>query len=262
MTRFLTGAAAAGAFLLSSIIVHAADLPNYKAPAYTSPAGYSWTGFYVGANVGYARSSADFTTTADPGGHLITASLPTVNAAGTGSANASGFTGGVQLGYNWQWNKVVLGVEGDFNILSGTATFNGSGVTPSGTALTMSNSLKPKWMATVRPRIGYAFDRFMVYGTGGAAMLRREYTQTYSDSLTGAANLSTADTKIGWVVGAGLEWAVFERWSVKGEYLYSKFGDITTNGALVAAGAGNQNGLHGTANTIVQSLRFGVNYRF
>ena len=192
----------------------AADLP-YKAPApaYYAPA-FSWTGFYAGINGGYGWSSSF-------------------------ADNAKGAVYGGQLGYNWQLGSFVLGLEGDFQGSTIKASQNlGGGVTVEG---------KIPAFATVRGRVGYAFNRALIYGTGGWA-----YTDSKLKISGPGGSAEASNWSSGWTLGGGLEWAVWDRWSVKGEYLYVASGDTTvTIVGATASGSYKYN-----------VVRAGLNYRF
>jgi outer membrane immunogenic protein len=194
----------------------AADLPRSysKAPAYVAPTYYNWTGLYVGANAGYGWAP-DF------------------------ASDAKGFVGGGQLGYNWQTGAFVFGVEGDIQYTSLKSTADlGGGVTATG---------KIPAFATARGRIGYAFDRWMVFGTGGFA-----YTKTDLSLTNGIATVSDSKWSSGYALGGGVEWALWDRWSVKAEYLYVHSGNVElTLGGVSGGGSYN-----------INVARAGLNYRF
>jgi outer membrane immunogenic protein len=206
---------------LSTVGALAADLPArmpYKAAP--MPVGYNWTGAYMGVNIGGAFGSFDL---------------------GGGSSNMTGVTGGGQIGYNWQaaGSPWVWGLEADFNGSSQNRDF---AVGPTTTA---SESLP--FFGTVRGRLGFAWDRAMIYATGGLAY------QNVKLSITDPAfSGSVSDTKTGYAVGGGVEWALWDRWTARVEYLYLDTGDtsVTTTG-------GNFGGR--VTNNIV---RTGLNYRF
>lgn len=217
--RSLTALGAAVAVLGFATAASAADMP---ARAYTKAppmvATYNWTGFYVGVNAGGAWSEAD-----------------------TNFGDASGFVGGGQIGYNWQGynSPLVLGIEAD---IQGTSLKN------SATVGAITGEAKVPAFGTVRGRIGYAWDRFMVYGTGGWAFSKTEAT------ITGPAG-SVSDDKwgSGWTLGGGLEWAFAGPWSLKAEYLYvnAKSVDLTLGGTTYSTGDYHYN-----------LVRAGLNYRF
>ncbi|GAB4066078.1 porin family protein [Ancylobacter sonchi] len=197
----------AGLALAAAIAVpaSAADLA-YRAPAaYAPPVPvFTWTGFYIGANAGYGWGSADF------------------------SDDTDGFLGGIQAGYNWQFagSPLVVGIETDIqatNIESPTFSLD--------------------YFGTVRARLGFAVDQFLIYGTGGFAYGRGDYE---------LAGLTNKQTNTGWTIGAGGEYAFSPNWSVKAEYLYVDLGTETYATVVGPLDVGT------TANI----LRLGVNYKF
>jgi outer membrane immunogenic protein len=201
----------------------AADLPRpyYKAPAYIAPV-FTWSGFYVGINGGYGFGTSEWT-----GGGIA-----------TGLFDTRGWLGGATVGYNLQTGNWVWGLEGDFDY----STMHGDAACPGGGCSTRIN-----WLATGRARIGYAFDRFLPYITGGAAFgnVRMQH---------GAA--VDHDNQLGWTAGAGLEWAFLGAWSAKIEYLYVDLGTATCE-----AGACGTGGAHDVSFKS-HLVRAGVNYRF
>ena len=163
-----------------------------------------------------------------------------------------------QYGPNW-----VLGIEGDFNGLTSEAEVIGNAATTLGPA-SVTNSLKASWLATVRPRIGYAFDRSLIYVTGGVAFARFTFRQTYNEPnwpAYGSSEVSKSDT--GWTIGAGYEYALSGNWSVKFEYLYAKFDTTILNDWLMVTSTGSSNMFHGSASGFdLNIVRVGMNYKF
>lgn len=198
----------------------AADLGPYQpynpppeaAPVY-QPA--IWDGAYIGINGGYGWSDARPT---EPEG---------------------GFGGG-QIGYNWQRDRIVFGLEGDFQGagISGRAyTFDGD------TARSDMN-----WFSTVRGRLGFASGPWLLYATGGLAVADVDHRA----NLEGQSFRGN-DTLTGYAVGGGLEWKFSQNWSAKAEYLYLGLGDSK----LTA-----DNGDFVRINNDVQTVRVGLNYHF
>jgi len=221
--RLLAGYLALGA-LLAPPCAQAADLslaPLYKAPpAQYSPA-YDWSGFYLGLNGGGGWGDSHW--------------------QGIGRTDLSGGQAGGTAGYNWQLGKTVLGLEGDVD-WSGLQGSMNSALCPGGTCST-SNT----WLSTVRGRLGYSFDRFMPYVTGGLAV------GDVHASTPGLA--SASNTNAGWTVGGGIEFALPGNWSAKAEYLHVDLGD--TNCGTACGGTPNENvSLHEDV------FRAGVNYHF
>lgn len=163
--------------------------PPYYAPVPPPMPFYNWSGPYIGGNGGGA-----FGTSSWSGGGLS-----------SGNFNTSGGLAGGTLGFNTQWGPLVLGIEGDgdWTNLSGTTTAPGCG-----TGCQTSSD----WLATVRGRVGGAFDRVLFYGTGGVAF------GPIQSGFSGGP--SETHTEVGWTAGAGLEFAIAPRWTAKVEYLY------------------------------------------
>ena len=203
------------------------------------------------------------------GTHLPTpADAAEVANDGTGSTNASNFLGGGQVGCNWQTGMLVLGLEGDFDYFHGNANFfNNTNVLPStGDPFTVGQSLKTDYLATVRPRFGIGVDRNFTYITGGAAFTKVNYAESYIDSLNGGTLPGTgmataAKSLVGWVAGAGWEYALADHWTLKLEYLFAKFGTVKASG-LITDAAGGVNALQGSADVTIQVARAGVNLKF
>jgi outer membrane immunogenic protein len=187
----------AGGQVVAASHAVAADLP-YPRPVPQAPAAYlppppvySWTGLYVGVNGGGAIGTSNFL---DP------------VFGNSGSFNISGALVGGQIGANYQINQFVLGIEGDGDWQNLDATTN------SGSCAGVGCETKSNWLATVRGRAGYAWDRVLFYGTGGAAFAN---VQAAAGALPFASS-----TQVGWTAGAGIEYAFSPNWSAKVEYLY------------------------------------------
>jgi outer membrane immunogenic protein len=264
----------------------AADLParTYtKAPIFVDP-GYNWSGFYIGGNAGYSwgRASTDgnltgtqsvsefvaFSGALRPGFPVVT---PLATTPLTGRANANGFIGGGQAGYNWQFNKTwVFGLEADIqgSDESGSADVCLVAGCATGTGLFTAN-YKLDWFGTARGRVGFLpTDRVLLYATGGLAYGGVSATAPLIP-------LSWGSTRAGWTVGAGAEVAIDQHWSVKLEYLYMDLGDVGS-GSTATTNVVTQLGTPVRFNTVTTTtltsafntrftdniLRVGVNYRF
>jgi high affinity Mn2+ porin len=198
---YLIASAALGALTLGPP-AHAADLKlPVKAP-YLQPV-FDWTGFYIGGHTGYSRGT-NSAVLWDP--------LPTAT-----SGNFSGVIGGVQAGYNWRLpSGLLLGVEGDL-------TFPNYLPSNSITALvsTPNTDFVEQWdyVGTARGRIGYASNHWLLYATGGLAVMGERFTNMPVDALPG----KHIGVRLGWAAGAGVEYAFAPHWTVRLEYLYSQF---------------------------------------
>jgi len=219
----------------------AADLPLKAPVAYAAP--FTWSGFYVGLNAGYGSSDAN-TRTGDPVGLFVAPPPPFIipgNGLPTGlSLRDQGFTFGGQAGYNWQFGSLVTGIEGDFNYMGRKSqqTFV-QDVIPGFTVFTDERS-NLDWLATLRGRLGFAFDRTLIYGTGGLALGgTTSYGGVWSNLTPPAFQPSgvgtSSRTSVGYSVGAGAEYAFTSHLTLKAEWLYYNLGEDTVR----VAGRGN-----------------------
>jgi outer membrane immunogenic protein len=262
--------------------------------ARTAHAGGNWTGFYVGGNAGYAWGSASGTLAIADGPmaancHFCAVMVGGNDAssaqnAGSPSLNPNGFTGGGQVGFNWQNHNWVYGLELDFESFSQNQTVNSgvslpansaaltscsSGGNPVNCVGNFSTSVKTDWLLTIRPRIGYAWDQTLIYVTGGLALTKMSLSQSYSDNLNfgntvgGSVSASASQTKAGWVIGGGIEQAIANKWSLKAEYLYVRFDGLSASGRLTDSVLNDfadfTNNVDHLSSNIV---RLGINYRF
>jgi outer membrane immunogenic protein len=249
----------------------AADMP-VKGPVYkAAPVEvFTWTGFYVGGNAGYAwgRGAINGTEVAPPPFFAIDATA--ISTAASPRLKPDGFTGGAQAGYNWQAGSALFGVEADieaFHLRASTtgtfpfpSTLPGGPIGPPTTFFSPTSSLSTDWLFTGRGRIGWANDHWLLYATGGVAVTNLSVNQSIVQLAPFIFNASSSDTRVGWTVGAGFEYALDRNWSVKGEYLYLDFGNLNGVGVLTPPFAGftYNNSTHLTANL----ARVGFNYRF
>ncbi len=217
--------------LLSSAVfiaaISTASAADLSRPVYTkappAPVLFSWTGFYVGLNAGGKwLSNTDDTLTA----HGTTITL---------NDNDSSWIAGGQVGYNWQapGSAWVFGVEGDID----AQDFNKSLLVATAIGPFVPGdvfSIESRWQASLRGRIGYAFDRVLLYATGGLAFTQLKGTA----NLVGVGTFTDDTTRTGATVGGGLEWAVWNNISLGIEGRYTWYGDETFNPGTVVTGAG------------------------
>jgi outer membrane immunogenic protein len=238
----------------------AADIakPVYKAPPVVVPV-YNWTGFYIGGNAGYAWSDVNtsWLNISNPAADTA-AAIAARQLVGTNSYGLDGFTGGFQAGINWQVGAWVFGIEGDINYFKQSAGIVGVPLPGLVAANTLSQAVELHNLYTVRGRIGYAWDRTLLYFTGGWAASNIDVadSSTYPASFMG-----TTGSKLlsGWTVGGGIEWALGNNWSVKAEYLYADLGDYQTVACNSAVTSHCYSFNH---DATIQVVRAGLNYKF
>jgi outer membrane immunogenic protein len=226
----------------------AADLPPPPAPPPRAPATYvpapvpyyNWTGLYVGGNVGGVWQSGSYSDQfAD-----------TFNATGSSIK----FFGGGQVGINYEFaGGFLLGAEADFDFLpnnnntSNTVTLAGGALRGLPASVTINNS----WLILLDARVGYAWDRFLVYGKGGGAWVNSSNPTINVAGITGT--LSTSQSNFGWTVGAGVEYAFWGNFSARVEYDY-----VGLSSASFSQGGYNFTG----SSRNLQMVDLGINYKF
>ena len=233
-----------------------ADLPSLKAPPPAPPPPPLWTGFYAGLNAGYGFGGTGGVTTSavplidniarDPAWGTPFGFTTFAN-SGVASLPQSGFIGGGQIGYNFQWSpSVVLGVETDIQGAgirgeggySGIARFGPDLSGATDTALGGGEiTAGLDWLGTVRGRLGYLVTpTLLAYGTGGfaygGAYARTAHTLGFADSIpsvypTIGGSGRYSDLRVGWAAGGGAEWMFAPNWSLKAEALYYDLGAAT-----------------------------------
>lgn len=196
--------------------------------AYVPPAeAFSWSGLYFGGIVGYGWGDKDAFETESPEDGVIYA--------------VHGFFGGIEAGGNWQFNHLVLGIEGDV----AWADINGAGLIDNDDPI----STQINFLATLTGRLGIAWDRLLLYVEGGGAWAKEQHTFTDGSSDT------VSDQRFGGLIGVGAEYALARNWSVKLEYNYICFGSKTFEFDV-----GEIEEIQIDQN--LQTIKLGLNYRF
>jgi outer membrane immunogenic protein len=246
-----------------------------KAPVYVDP-GYNWTGFYIGGNVGYSWGKSRDTST-------ITNGAGTALFSSSGGSNLDGVVGGGQIGYNWQMQGWVWGLEADiqgtdekgsrgFTCPTGVCTPSTTTTVPGffaaappvivtpGAAVPVSLNQKIDWFGTVRGRIGFlAAPKVLLYATGGLAYGEVDSSAT----IAGVGFPTTNSTKAGYTVGAGVEGVIGGNWTAKLEYLYVDLGKMSGSFATTTAAFGGGVLASNFSSRVTDNiLRVGVNYKF
>jgi len=267
----------------------AADMA-VKAPSAPQAPVYSWTGWYVGGNVGYGWGSANdnisfLQSQAGGGGG---GGPPFAGFAASDRNRTNGVIGGVQAGYNWQFQNYLAGFEADIQgsgqkgSMTYSSTIIDSAAGPNAATVTATDKIE--WFGTVRARVGVTSDRWLVYGTGGLAYGEVKINGNVLPAASlpfpliptpGALAWNGSTTRAGWTLGAGVENALMSSdWTWKIEYLYIDLGKTSAN---VSGGVGNCYGPVGgpcngplgtpafgsvTSRITDNIIRLGLNYKF
>lgn len=241
MKRILLATVAVAALTVPAA---AADLAvKYPVKAIPAPV-FSWTGFYIGANFGFGGGKTDVSY-----GTLAPTTLPGVD------LNSSGFFVGGQIGYNYQLaNNVVVGLEADLQWSDIEAKYQENWLGGD------NASVKLDYFGTIRARLGYAYDRFLPYITGGAAYGKTKFENGFNgvpNAINNFAGVSESSTRWGWTIGGGAEYAITNNWTFKAEYLYVDLGKSKADDSALLFGAPSyehDNKFH--------TIKAGVNYKF
>jgi outer membrane immunogenic protein len=190
---------------------YAADLGRSVIRGPAPPAPYiDWTGFYLGGHAGFGWGNADY--------RFNSAGRYNFFAGDSVSHSMTGALAGGHIGYNWMWNNYVLGIEGS-GTWSGVGSTVASPFFPTDTIRTRLD-----WFGTLTPRAGITFGNTMLYAKGGLAF--GEITSRLQDPLT---HVERSDTRVGWTIGAGLDWMLTPNWIVGIEGNYYDFGKVNVS---------------------------------
>jgi outer membrane immunogenic protein len=245
----------AAAFAMSApLTAFAADLPQPlppapRAPAFVPPPPFTWTGVYVGINGGYGWGNVKLS---DGFGDST-------------SFNSNGGLVGGTLGFNYQWNWFVAGFEGDIDWSGQKFNQNFSDAAFGGTTLATFN-YKNDVLSTFAARFGVAADHTLFYGKAGGAWTQEKFSLTATDPTIGILSGSNSFSRLGWMVGAGVEYAFTSNLTAKIEYNYIDFGSTNDNITATFTGVGGVGAGTGTApitsKPTVNVVKVGLNWLF
>jgi outer membrane immunogenic protein len=206
---------------------------------------FSWTGFYIGGNVGGGWSRGD-----------VTDSLFGVN---FNNGNSASFLGGGQFGGNYQIGSFVIGAEADFDwFANNNNSGNGTTVVVGGIPTVLRASANDRWETTLAARFGFAADHFLIYGKAGGGWVGAGNFAVTNVGTGASVAVSNSNTNAGWLVGAGVEYAFTQNWTAKLEYDYLALNNASYT--VTVPGVGVDTFTNGGRN--VQTLTAGVNYLF
>jgi outer membrane immunogenic protein len=230
----------------------AADLPPPppmpRAPATYVPVApyYNWTGFYIGGNLGAGFNSSG--SLSDTFGSTFT------------STNNTQFLGGGQVGVNYEfWGGVVVGAEAMFDWLPNTANTVTATNLAAGTA---SATINNRWLTTATGKLGYAWDRVLLYGKGGGAWVGQNSSSLTINGAPASFTNSNSSGNIGWTAGLGVEWAFWGTWSARAEWDIIKLNNQSFTVAGAAAPGSFATDVISINNRYFNMVTAGVNYKF
>jgi outer membrane immunogenic protein len=246
MRKLLHTTAALSALLTTSMATNAADVrarpaPYAPPPLIYVPPPFSWTGFYLGGNIGGGWTSRDVSDTF-------------LGANFNNGKNNDVFIAGGQLGYNWQVSNFVVGIEADFD---GAANKDNTGTVFIPALGTIQVSSHNRWITTLAARFGVASGPWLLYGKVGGGWVGPD---DFTVLMTGASITVHNNINSGWLVGTGMEWAFAPNWSAKVEYNYLGLDNRTFTfpaGSLFLVGDSFIE-----RNRDIQMVKVGMNYLF
>jgi outer membrane immunogenic protein len=228
----------------------AADLGVRRGPAVAPVAVapiFSWTGFYIGAHIGWAHAELDST--------LVDPFFPFVAGTTIGNGGQDGFLGGATAGFNYQVGQFVWGIEGQISWTDLGRDGSISVTGPIGTNF-IDHSTDVNFVATLAARLGVAFGNALWYAKGGFAFLDWSSTVTFRGPDVTNGSVSFGDTEFGWMVGVGLEYGFTPNWSAKIEYNFMSFDLDDHRFTFGGLNSRFDNDLD------VHVVKAGINYRF
>jgi outer membrane immunogenic protein len=265
-----------------SILASSAFAADLQRPVYKVPVAWSWTGFYVGADVGGKWERDNWTATSLADSPVGTARSP-IDSTSPRTYDTSGVRGGLYAGYNWQYSIYVFGVEANAGFADAKKTVAGfPGCTLAGctigfvyppTGLIAGGDLTTinmRWDASLRGRLGFlATPDWLFYGTGGVAFQDIRVTGACGPAINSfqcnvpqplPSTVTVNKTLVGWTAGAGVEWHAWGNWLLRGEYRYADFG--RTSYVFPFGTTSTNNTYRFDLRTQTQIATFGIAYKF
>lgn len=218
---------------------------------------HDWSGPYLGVQLGYGWAKSDFTDAAYNGGFSI---YPVLN----WSARSDGLLAGLQAGYNIQDGSTVFGIEGELGYLNLDGSRMQPGEDPLGVPYDAAGTIDGGPYAALNVRLGHAIDKTLIYAKVGAvySTARVGFLDTCTTAPCGDGMIDGSE-KVGWgyQLGAGVEHALTNHWTIKAEYTYLDFGDATITATQVGGG-GAGSVFHTDSDLSAHKFSIGLNYRF
>lgn len=230
-----------------------------------------WSGPYVGINASISAASAavgSSTTDGFLGSYFTPPDPDQIGGTMAGVLDSSRVAPGIFAGYGYQFDSLYVGIEGSIRTLGfeGTRSVSADYISNPDGRFTNTISARADWQASVRARLGWANEQWLGYVTVGPAFSSVNITASFSDDFLGAGAIGTASReqmRIGLALGAGAEISLGEGWALRGEYLYSDFGSLSSSMSVSnPAFPGLANTLDSSVHLKTHSVSFGLSYRF
>lgn len=222
-----------------------------------------WTGFYIGSKMGAALEQFNTSTSVQPNPYINAAQAQVINNSGNQLLKSNGFLSGIEGGYNWQFNPILLGFETDIQSLSNSSIVNSNAILypdGSGNQYVINSYASNNWLLTLKPRVGLVTPYGLAYATGGLGLTYLQSDFLLSSDISGFESQRVNTAKAGYVVGGGVETGLTEHLSLKAEYLYEHYAPTQAYlmNQLIPTGDNISNSVDLSGNLIT----LGVNYHF
>lgn len=196
---------------------------------------FRWAGAYLGVNAGYGKAESVLERTGANNVYTFNAANYDAAAGDRPSLGDSGFLGGLQAGYSVQLNRLVLGLELDVERIGASKARGETYASYAADPFLTTDSFGVSALFTARGRVGVVMGPALLFASAGLAVTHWRHEHQFTDSLPPLYNetSSASGTRTGWAAGGGVEWALDERWSLRGEYLYAGFGHLVGHGVLI-----------------------------
>ncbi|WP_211826690.1 outer membrane protein [Kistimonas asteriae] len=222
-----------------------------------------WNRLYIGSHINSVHYKSNVTTSSNPGSYFINDDYSQLMDAGSGSPSGNDISGGINIGWNYAWDNFIFGIEADYlhankklKIHSGDIFY----ITQPADTFRTTSQINIKDTFSLRPKVGYMWGGSLVYITGGVSLAKLEHSFNFSETFENQlSSAKKSKTQIGWTIGAGMEHAINNNWSVKLEYLYTEFDDLKTSSPL--SGYPDQI-IDNKVSVKMSDFRVGINYRF
>lgn len=223
-----------------------------------------WSGFHAGGFLGATRGHSDARTVTGRLQYFVEEDAVQIARAGDNKLGQSNASGGLALGWDRQFDRLVVGVEASANSLSFDKERVRGEVYDSvpGTSFSIRQTVRASWMSAVRLRLGWAQQNWLAYVSGGVAHTKLKLNVTLTDNaFDGYSQTSKSESVTGPTLGFGGEYALDSKWSIRGDYHFTRFGSINAVSDVTSTNNSGGTLLH-KADLTVHGAFVGLNYRF
>lgn len=224
----------------------------------------NWSGFHAGGFLGATQGHSDARTVTGRLQYFVAEDAVQIARAGDNKLSQSNASGGLSIGWNKQFDRVLVGVEASANSLSFDKTKVRGEVydTVPGTSFSIRQTVRANWMSALRLRLGWAQGNWLAYVSGGVARTQLKLDVTFTDNaFDGYSRTSRSESVTGPTLGVGGEYALDAKWSIRGDYHVTRFGSIHAVSDVTSTNNSGGTLLH-QADLTVHSAFVGLNYRF